>query len=88
MLFFRFTYSGETASEEVLQKELHVTKLDSQIKENTTAHHTDQYSITKLLEPNNELVVRRGQEFTIQCTFNIPYNKDKHDFRIVFTIGK
>ena len=64
---------------------LQVEAVDLRVAENTRKHHTDEYDITE--GPSPKLVVRRGQEFTIQIDFSRPYNTAVDDLRLVFEIG-
>jgi hypothetical protein len=66
---------------------LTVEKVDFLVSENTKAHHTEEYDITED-KVNPQLVVRRGQAFNIQVTFSKPYDVDKDDLRLVFSVGK
>lgn len=67
--------------------------VDLDICNNTVAHHTDEYDITDALNPDNDknrevLIVRRGQKFDINITFNRPYDANIDDIRLVFEFGK
>ncbi|XP_041103827.1 coagulation factor XIII A chain-like [Polyodon spathula] len=57
-----------------------VNMLKNQDEINKKEHHTDLYD-------NVRLIVRRGQPFQIQLTFNRPYNPDKDQFCVEFLIG-
>nr|XP_028593639.1 coagulation factor XIII A chain [Podarcis muralis]XP_028593640.1 coagulation factor XIII A chain [Podarcis muralis] len=48
---------------------------------NKREHHTERYY-------NLKLIVRRGQPFHIQLTFNRPYNPEKDNFWIEYIIGR
>lgn len=67
-----------------------VINVDLNIPKNTEEHHTDQFEITDKLDGDNRenLVIRRGQKFTIKIEFNREYYKDKDDLRLVFQFGK
>lgn len=67
------------------QDVLQVESMDLRVAENVQKHHTDQYDITEGLSP--KLVVRRGQQFTIQIDFSRPYKTAVDDLRLVFEIG-
>ena len=67
--------------------------VDLNIRNNTVAHHTDEYDITDALNEDNDknrevLIVRRGQKFDINVKFNRPYDAKKDDIRLVFEFGK
>ncbi|XP_051927310.1 coagulation factor XIII A chain, partial [Hippocampus zosterae] len=47
---------------------------------NTIAHRTDAYQ-------SNYLIVRRGQEFQLEITFDRPYQPNKDKFAVEFVIG-
>ncbi|KAL8590514.1 hypothetical protein ACOMHN_010950 [Nucella lapillus] len=64
---------------------LEVKDVDFKVAENTKQHHTDEYDITEGSNP--QLVVRRGQQFTVQIAFNRDYDNKKDDLRLVFEIG-
>lgn len=65
---------------------LRVEKVDFKVKENTKEHRTNEYDISE--DPvNPQLVVRRGQQFIIEITFNKPYDVLEDDLRLVFGVG-
>ncbi|XP_046364579.2 protein-glutamine gamma-glutamyltransferase E-like isoform X1 [Haliotis rufescens] len=71
-----------------LAARLHVTNLDLNISENTKQHHTDMYECTEVRgQKEAELVVRRGQTFLITITFNRPYDIDKNDITLLFSLA-
>ena len=82
------------ASNEELAKELHVVSVDVCMAENTKNHRTNQYACTsarknqegKTLPP--ELVVRRGQGFTVKIEFNQPVSREGHCLHLIFMTGK
>ena len=84
----------EDATPEILEKALHVVKVDLNIESNTKKHHTDKYKRTKnrkkadgtVLEP--ELVVRRGQEFIVTVTLSGEYSVAKNDMELEFAMGR
>lgn len=66
--------------EDILEVEkVHVFSREYEI--NKKEHHTDKYY-------NFKLIVRRGQTFHIQITFNRAYNPEKDQFWIEYLIGK
>lgn len=48
---------------------------------NMIAHHTAAYQ-------GNFLIVRRGQEFQLEITFDRPYQPNKDKFAVEFVIGE
>lgn len=48
---------------------------------NKIEHHTNLYQ-------SDNLIVRRGQEFTVKITFNRPYKPNQDKFAVEFVIGK
>ncbi|XP_046566653.1 protein-glutamine gamma-glutamyltransferase K-like [Haliotis rubra] len=71
-----------------LASKLHVTNLDLNISENTKQHHTDMYECTEVRgHKGAELVVRRGQPFLITITFDRPYDIDKNDITLLFSLA-
>lgn len=48
---------------------------------NKKEHHTDKYY-------NFKLIVRRGQSYHLQITFNRAYNPEKDQFWLEYLIGK
>ena len=63
--------------------DLRVVKLDLNLKGNGKGHHTDEYDAME----KGSLVVRRGDVFNIQITFNRSYDKGNDDLKLVFTTG-
>ena len=49
-------------------------------KENSHAHHTDEYEC-------EELVLRRGQEFDLSVTFDRKFNADTDSVVLQFIVG-
>ena len=68
------------------QDVLQVERVDFRVASNVKRHHTDQYDVTE--GPSPKLVVRRGQEFTIQIDFSRAYSTASDDLRLVFQIGE
>ena len=60
--------------------QLGATQLGLQLKENRAAHHTDEYE-------QEELIVRRGQEFELTMTFDRAFNKEADSVFLQFTTG-
>uniref|UniRef100_A0A803U191 protein-glutamine gamma-glutamyltransferase n=1 Tax=Anolis carolinensis TaxID=28377 RepID=A0A803U191_ANOCA len=65
--------------EDVLEV-LEVRTFNREHEINKKEHHTDKYS-------NHKLIVRRGQPYHIQISFNRPYNPEKDTFWIEYLIG-
>lgn len=55
-------------------------------EQNADEHHTDQYECV-FRKKNPELVVRRGQAFTVTINFDRDYNKEKNEIIFKFTTG-
>ncbi|XP_062833760.1 coagulation factor XIII A chain [Anolis carolinensis] len=66
--------------EDVLEV-LEVRTFNREHEINKKEHHTDKYS-------NHKLIVRRGQPYHIQISFNRPYNPEKDTFWIEYLIGR
>lgn len=66
---------------------LELKSADLNIKQNTIAHHTDEFHVTKLVK-NGHLAVRRGQNFLIDVTFYREYDSANDDLTLSFEIGK
>ncbi|XP_069113248.1 protein-glutamine gamma-glutamyltransferase 2-like [Argopecten irradians] len=86
------TDDEDDADENDLNSEIHLTKVDLKIKQNAFVHHTDKYKcISKRIYEGKEepaaLVVRRGQIFTIEMTFDREYDAKKHDLQLQFRTG-
>lgn len=63
---------------------LAVTEWGLRVEENGAAHHTDQYDLMKGDAP--QLVVRRGQPFTLVLHTSKPYKDDAHKISLVFSV--
>ncbi|CAG7824579.1 unnamed protein product [Allacma fusca] len=64
---------------------LQVQKTDLKFLENGKLHHTDEYDLmSKPKEP--QLVVRRGQEFSIDLYFDRPYVKGTYEVKLIFAL--
>lgn len=64
-------------------------KVDLNIGENADAHKTEQFDIVnKAYDSRENLVVRRGQNFTFKIKFNRTYDAKKDDLRLEFLFGK
>ena len=59
---------------------LKAESVDLNITENRKDHHTDEYE-------HEKLIIRRGQPFTLNITFNRPVNTDEDDIILQFTVG-
>ncbi|XP_076469989.1 hemocyte protein-glutamine gamma-glutamyltransferase-like, partial [Babylonia areolata] len=64
---------------------LKVEAVDFKVSHNAVKHHTDQFDICESNTP--QLVVRRGQEFSIQIDFSRAYDAKTDDLRLIFEIG-
>lgn len=84
----------EIASRDELSKTLYVESVDVNIPENTKNHRTDQYACIKTRKTKDgtelppELVVRRGQAFTIKINFNQTFSREKHHTHLIMATGK
>lgn len=86
-----FVFSFTTDIENAETKVIKVQNINVNIRQNTRAHHTDEFDITNYqLSPHQEecLVLRRGQPFEISLQFDRPYSKEQDDVRLVFRFGK
>ncbi|KAB0798564.1 hypothetical protein PPYR_09557 [Photinus pyralis] len=79
--------ADENAVQELKQADiLIVRKIDPCIKLNGEAHHTSKYELmNRSIEP--DLVVRRGQPFTIILALNRPYNEAKDAISFIFNVS-
>ena len=59
---------------------LKTESVDLNITENRKDHHTDEYE-------HEKLIIRRGQPFTLNITFNRPVNKDDDDIILQLSVG-
>ncbi|BFZ19490.1 hypothetical protein BsWGS_22529 [Bradybaena similaris] len=57
------------------------------IPTNTKAHHTNKFAVTRPSNPNQQLVVRRGQPFTVTIAFTRPYDEKEDDLKLIFEAG-
>ncbi|KAL3860744.1 hypothetical protein ACJMK2_010819 [Sinanodonta woodiana] len=65
-----------------------VASVNLNIADNTKEHHTNEYDITEDLPgQKRQLVVRRGQSFTITLEFDRDYDESRDDLRLVFQFG-
>lgn len=91
-IFLSF-FCYELIERERLEKEraskrpLSIKDVDMNIPDNCKAHHTDKFELTHLPEDKRELVVRRGQEFSLILKLDQEYVKAKHDLVLHFTTG-
>ncbi|MPC74000.1 Annulin [Portunus trituberculatus] len=67
-----------------LTRILLVKKWGLQVKENGSAHHTDQFHAMKGEKPS--LVVRRGQPFTLVLHTSQAYKEEAHKISLVFSV--
>ena len=87
-----FSYFCLIVDKEEVNKCLKVLSVDFNISLNTKEHHTDKFACTEERERNGkkmqpELVIRRGQPFTLDITFDQEYDKKQHDLEFTFTTG-
>ncbi|XP_023655950.1 coagulation factor XIII A chain-like [Paramormyrops kingsleyae] len=75
-----FQPSGNPRGPAPVDGYLQVTQIDMLMANNRAAHNTDLYS-------NPLLIVRRGQEFSVQISFNRAYNPGSDRFQLEFRIG-
>ncbi|XP_071092231.1 annulin-like isoform X1 [Haliotis cracherodii] len=72
---------------------LHVKGVDLHIEDNGRNHVTDMYECTSARTARDgtrkpaELVIRRGQEFTLTINFDRPYDVKKNDISLTFNLG-
>ncbi|GFR69281.1 hemocyte protein-glutamine gamma-glutamyltransferase-like [Elysia marginata] len=66
---------------------LAVKEVDLMVKENGQAHHTDRYEISQPDQRPPQLVIRRGQPFSISIDFTKEYDPEKDDLKLVFEAG-
>ncbi|CAG7674590.1 unnamed protein product [Allacma fusca] len=65
---------------------LRVVKSDLKIGPNGSSHRTDKYAL--MTQPNNpNLVVRRGQDFALEISFNRPFLQEKDGISLIFSVG-
>ncbi|CAG5134108.1 unnamed protein product [Candidula unifasciata] len=69
------------------QKVLTVKDIDFKIPFNSKAHHTNKFAVSRANQPNPQLVVRRGQPFSVKVKFSRPYDQRKDDLKLVFEAG-
>ena len=65
----------------VVDEELKAYGLDLHIDDNRKAHHTEYYE-------QNDLIVRRGQEFSLSIRFNRQYAKDQDKVILQLPFGE
>uniref|UniRef100_A0A0B7AU70 protein-glutamine gamma-glutamyltransferase n=1 Tax=Arion vulgaris TaxID=1028688 RepID=A0A0B7AU70_9EUPU len=78
---------GTVSSRPDPKKVLAVKTVDFDIASNTKDHHTNKFAIVSLSSANPQLVVRRGQPFSIEVEFTRPYDRFKDDLKLVFEAG-
>ena len=62
-----------------------VKMVDLLVAENGPLHHTEQFDVMER-EKEPQLVVRRGQMFTISITLSRAYSADKDAVSFIFTV--
>ena len=67
-------------------KALSVMNVDLNVAKNALSHKTKRYNCTKK-QNGHQCVLRRGQEFCINITFNRPYYKKHDDLFFVLRAG-
>lgn len=86
--FFCYELERERLEKERASKRpLSIKNVDMNIADNCKAHHTDKFELTQLPEDKRELVIRRGQEFSLILKLDQEYDKAKHDLVLHFTTG-
>lgn len=65
---------------------LKILKVDLRYVDNGKKHHTDKYDLMSRDE-NQRLVVRRGQDFSIDIHFDRNFNEDRDGVSFVISIG-
>ncbi|XP_070537091.1 protein-glutamine gamma-glutamyltransferase K-like [Ptychodera flava] len=61
--------------------QLKITNVDTKLLKNRLAHHTHEYEV-------QNLIIRRGQSFSIEVTFNRPYAEDVDKIIMELTVGE
>ena len=74
--------------ERASERPLNIKDVDLNIPDNCKAHRTDRFELTQLPEDKRELVVRRGQEFSLTLRLDQEYDKTKQDLELHFTTGE
>ncbi|ESO95006.1 hypothetical protein LOTGIDRAFT_188829 [Lottia gigantea] len=84
--------------EEELTSAIKVKNIELNIQENTKKHHTSKYDCTREDRKERgeedgkkipaELVVRRGDEFTLTVTFDKPYDRENDNLSFIFKTGE
>ena len=64
---------------------VYVKVVDLLVAENGPLHHTEQFDVMER-EKEPQLVVRRGQMFTISITLSRTYSADKDAVSFIFTV--
>lgn len=83
------TVVEETPREEATVKPLKVKGVDLKIDENTSDHHTDVYEVTKARDDGEQqLVVRRGDEFQVAIKLDRNYSKETDHLRVILDVGE
>jgi hypothetical protein len=64
---------------------VYVKVVDLLVAENGPLHHTEQFDVMER-EKEPQLVVRRGQKFTVSITLSRAYSTDKDAVSFIFTV--
>ncbi|KAG5680333.1 hypothetical protein PVAND_009844 [Polypedilum vanderplanki] len=80
MLIYAF-YSTDSVSHDILA----IEKVDLCAARNGKTHHTDRFDLMKREIP--KLVVRRGQVFKLQLHCNRPYNMERDQISLIFSVA-
>ena len=73
------------AATEVSDGVLYVKVVDLLLAENGPLHHTEQFDVMER-EKDPQLVVRRGQMFTVSITLSRAHSADKDAVSFIFTV--
>lgn len=79
------TVDGATKPTEGADEVVWVKMVDLLVAENGPLHHTEQFDVMER-EKEPQLVVRRGQMFTISITLSRAYSADKDAVSFIFTV--
>jgi hypothetical protein len=73
------------AAAEGVAEVISVKEVDLLVAENGPLHHTEQYDVMER-EKDSQLVVRRGQAFSVSITLSRTYNADNDAVSFIFTV--
>uniref|UniRef100_T1IVX6 protein-glutamine gamma-glutamyltransferase n=1 Tax=Strigamia maritima TaxID=126957 RepID=T1IVX6_STRMM len=80
---FSYTFVDKVGEKRPIPAVISVDLCKSQ---NGTSHHTDKFFINR--QKDNQLVIRRGQPFTIKVSFATEYDNNQDIMRLLLQIGK